>query len=247
MLIEFLTLFPAWFDGPLTETILKRAAESGQVEFEVTDIRDFAAGKHRITDDTPYGGGAGMVLKVEPLVGAIEAARARRESVHVALMSPSGRPLDQARAGELALREHLVLVCGRYEGVDDRVREFVDEELSVGDFVLSGGEPAAICVADAVARLVPGVLGDPDSTAEESFADGLLEYPHYTRPRDFRGLTVPDVLLSGDHQAIARWRRMQALQRTRARRPDLLEKAGLTDDDLQLLAELPEMNFEEQE
>lgn len=236
MLIEILTLFPPYFEGPFTETILKRAVEAGAVELKTTDIRDFATDKHRITDDSPFGGGAGMVLKPEPVVGAIEAAR-EAGADHVVLLTPSGRPFSQAVAHELGAKQHLALVCGRYEGFDERIRSFVDAEVSLGDFVLSGGEPAALAITDAIVRLQPGALGEPGSLEEESFREGLLEYPQYTRPREFRGLSVPDVLLSGDHQAIARWRRRESLRRTKAKRPDLLEKAELTDEDAALLAE----------
>ena len=173
---------------------------------QVTDIREFAPGKHRVTDDVPYGGGAGMVMKPEPLVAAIEAARERLPGAHVVLMSPQGRKFDHSLAGELLKREKLVFVCGRYEGVDERVISFVDEEISLGDFVLSGGEFAALAVIDAVARLVPGVMGNSESVQIESFSEGLLEGPHYTRPPEFRGLKVPEILLSGDHAKIARWR-----------------------------------------
>jgi len=191
---------------------------------QVTDIRDFAEGKHRVTDDVPYGGGAGMVMKPEPLVKAIEAAKQRRPSARVILMSPQGARFDQARAQALVRDGELILVCGRYEGVDERVLGWIDEELSVGDFVLTGGELAALAVIDAAARLVPGVLGNDLSPQSESFAgEGLLEGPQYTRPPEFRGLKVPEVLLSGDHAKIAQWRREQALSRTRERRPDLLK------------------------
>ncbi|HEY5675309.1 MAG TPA: tRNA (guanosine(37)-N1)-methyltransferase TrmD, partial [Myxococcales bacterium] len=190
---------------------------------QVTDIRDVAAGKHRVTDDVPYGGGAGMVMKPEPLVAAIEAAKGREPQARVLLMSPQGRRFDQEKALELSQKPALVLVCGRYEGVDERVMGWVDEELSLGDFVLTGGELAALAVVDAVARLLPGVLGNELSAQSESFAgEGLLEGPQYTRPPEFRGLRVPEVLLSGDHARIAGWRREQAMARTRERRPDLL-------------------------
>jgi tRNA (guanine37-N1)-methyltransferase len=191
----------------------------------VTDIREYASGKHRVTDDVPYGGGAGMVMKPEPLVAAIEAAKTREPNARVVLMSPQGRRFTQGVAQELLKAESLVLVCGRYEGVDERVLSWVDDELSLGDFVLTGGELAALAVVDAVARLMPGVLGNADSPRNESFAgEGLLEGPQYTRPPEFRGLRVPDVLLSGDHARIDAWRREQAASRTGERRPDLLEK-----------------------
>jgi tRNA (guanine37-N1)-methyltransferase len=222
--VEVLTLFPRMIAAPLEESLLGKAREKGLVRVQVTDIREFAPGKHRVTDDVPYGGGAGMVMKPEPLVAAIEAARERLPGAHVVLMSPQGRKFDHSLAEELARREKLVFVCGRYEGVDERVISFVDEEISLGDFVLSGGEFAALAVIDAIARLVPGVMGNAESVQIESFSEGLLEGPHYTRPPEFRGLKVPEILLSGDHAKIAQWRKEQALARTRERRPDLRGK-----------------------
>jgi tRNA (guanine37-N1)-methyltransferase len=224
--IEVLTLFPEMVNAPLTQSLLGKARERGVLSVTVTDIRDNAAGKHRVTDDAPYGGGAGMVMKPEPLVASIEAARTRLPGAPVFLMSPQGARFDQGWAQRLSELESFVLVCGRYEGVDERVSAFVDGELSVGDFVLSGGELAALCIVDAVARLWPGVLGNEESTRVESFApgSGLLEYPHYTRPVEFRGMRVPEILLSGDHAAVERWRAAQALQRTQDRRPDLLDR-----------------------
>ncbi len=222
--VEVLTLFPRMIAAPLEESLLGKAREKGLVRVQVTDIREFAPGKHRVTDDVPYGGGAGMVMKPEPLVAAIEAARERLPGAHVVLMSPQGRRFDHSLAQELVKREKLVFVCGRYEGVDERVISFVDEEISLGDFVLSGGEFAALAVIDAVARLVPGVMGNAESVQIESFSEGLLEGPHYTRPPEFRGLKVPEILLSGDHAKIAQWRKEQALARTRERRPDLRGK-----------------------
>lgn len=238
MQIEVLTLFPRLVAAPLSESILGKAVARGDLRVNVRDVRDFAEGKHRVTDDTPYGGGAGMVMKPEPLVAAIEAARAALgEGAHVVLMDPQGRTFDRARARELARREKLILVCGRYEGVDERVRAFVDEEISIGDFVLTGGELAALCVVDACARLVPGVLGNEASPVAESFEEGLLEGPQYTRPPVFRGLQVPEVLLSGHHAEVARWRRKQALLRTRERRPDLFARLGLGEADRKLLGD----------
>ena len=222
--VEVLTLFPRMIAAPLEESILGKAREKGLLRVQVTDIREFAEGKHRVTDDVPYGGGAGMVMKPEPLVCAIEAAKARVPSARVVLMSPQGRRFDQRKAQELSQREAIILVCGRYEGVDERVLPFVDEEISLGDFVITGGEFAALAIIDAMARLVPGVLGNAESPLQESFAgEGLLEGPQYTRPFEFRGSRVPEVLLSGDHAKIAAWRREQALHRTRDRRPDLLK------------------------
>jgi tRNA (guanine37-N1)-methyltransferase len=223
--VEVLTLFPRLIAAPLEESILGKAREKGLVRVQVTDIREFAGGKHRVTDDVPYGGGAGMVMKPEPLVAAIEAARQRVPSARVILMSAQGAPFGQAKARELAEAGAVILVCGRYEGVDERVLRWVDEELSLGDFVLTGGEIPALAVIDATARLVPGVLGNELSAHAESFSgDGLLEGPQYTRPPEFRGMRVPEVLLSGDHKRIAQWRQEQAVARTRERRPDLLTR-----------------------
>jgi tRNA (guanine37-N1)-methyltransferase len=235
--VEILTLFPRMCAGYLGESILGKAQEAGLLAVRVEDIREHAEGRHRVCDDAPYGGGAGMVMKPEPLTLAIEAARARLPGALVALMSPRGAPLDQALARRLAGQGRLVLVCGRYEGVDERVLRAVDLEVSVGDFVLTGGELAALCVVDAAARLIPGVLGNEASAGAESFAgvDGVLEHPHYTRPPVFRGLQVPEVLLSGDHRRIERWRRREALRVTRERRPDLLERARLAEADQRLL------------
>ena len=234
--VEILTLFPRMCEGYLAESILGKARESGLLEARVTDVRAYAEGKHRVTDDAPYGGGAGMVMKPEPLVAAVEAARGRTPDARVVLTSPRGARLDQALARRLAEHGRLILVCGRYEGVDERVMQVVDMEVSVGDFVLTGGELAALCVVDAAARLVPGVLGNDASAGAESFAgDALLEHPHYTRPPEFRGMKVPEVLLSGDHKKIERWRRRESLRATRERRPDLFARLHLSDSDLRLI------------
>ena len=235
MRIDIVTLFPAMLEAPLAESILGRARARGLVDIRVHDLREHAAGRHRVTDEPPFGGGGGMILKPEPLAAAIEALRAAGSAeapARVILLGPAGRRFSQAVARELAHRPHLVLVCGRYEGVDERVSEqLVDEELSIGDYVLTGGEPAALVVADAVTRLLPGVLGDEDAPARDSFARGLLEHPQYTRPEVFRGAGVPDVLRSGDHGRIARWRSLMSLWRTWQRRPDLLETADLTPEE----------------
>jgi tRNA (guanine37-N1)-methyltransferase len=234
--VDILTLFPEMVTGYLSASILGKASERGLLQIEAHPIRDYADGKHRSTDDAPYGGGAGMVFKPEPLVAAIEAARARLPGARVLLTSPRGERLDQAMARNLAAGPtDLVLVCGRYEGVDERVRSFVDGTVSLGDFVLTGGELVALAVVDAVARLLPGVLGNAGSAASESFEDGLLEYPHYTRPPVFLGLEVPAVLQSGDHARVARWRRWQALHWTRTHRPELFAKRELSDADRRLL------------
>ncbi|MFO7156799.1 MAG: tRNA (guanosine(37)-N1)-methyltransferase TrmD [Pseudomonadota bacterium] len=237
MIFEIITLFPRLLESPLQESILGKAVARGLVEVRIRDLRAHAHDKHQVTDDTPYGGGAGMVMKPEPLVEAIEAARESVPGARVVLLDPAGRRFDQAVAREYAALGRLVLVCGRYEGVDERVRAFVDEELSLGDFVLTGGELAALCVVDACARLVPGVLGNEQSAGSESFEQGLLDYPQYTRPPEFRGMRVPEVLLSGDHARIARWRRKQALLRTRDRRPDLFARLKLGEEDRKLLGD----------
>jgi len=226
------------FQGPLQESILRRAQDKGLATIGVHDLRRWTHDRHRVVDDVPYGGGAGMVLKPEPVFEAVEALRQGSDSTVVAL-TPQGLPFGQRLAWELARLPHLILLCGRYEGFDDRIPQGLHAlEVSIGDFVLSGGEIPALVVLDATVRLVPGVLGDETSAAADSFATGLLEHPHYTRPPMFRGMGVPPVLLSGDHQAIARWRRKQALRRTRERRPDLLTAASLSDLDRQLLVEI---------
>ncbi|ACG73194.1 tRNA (guanine-N1)-methyltransferase [Anaeromyxobacter sp. K] len=235
--VDILTLFPRMCAGYLGESILGKAQEAGLLAATITDIRDHATGKHRVCDDAPYGGGAGMVMKPEPLVEAIEAARARLPGAWVVLTSPRGARLDQALARRFAEHGRLILVCGRYEGVDERVMTAVDMQVSIGDFVLTGGELAALCVVDAAARLVPGVLGNAASADAESFAgvEGLLEHPQYTRPPEFRGMKVPEVLLSGDHRRIERWRRREALRATRERRPDLFARLSLPESDLRLI------------
>lgn len=238
---EILTLFPRMITGYASESILGKAQEKGLLSIVATDIRDFATGKHRNTDDTPCGGGAGMVMKVEPLVGAIEAAKARLPTAKVILLSPRGAIFTQQKARELTAAGSVILVCGRYEGIDERAMTVIDEELSLGDFVLTGGELGALIVVDAVARLVPGVLGNAESAQTESFESGTLEHPHYTRPPEWRGLPVPEVLQSGDHARIARWRRWKALQLTKARRPDLFAKLEpLSKADAKLLAKKEE-------
>ena len=222
------TLFPQMFESALGHSILKKAQEKDLISIRLIDPRAYTTDRHRITDDYPYGGGQGMVMKPEPLVAAIEDIRARNPEGRVLLLSPQGTVLTQKTAAQLAQEKDLVLVCGRYEGVDERVKSFVDAELSVGDYTLSGGEPAALVVIDAVARLIPGVLGNEKSAAEESFINGLLEYPQYTRPEEFRGMRVPEVLLSGDHERIRQWRQEMSVRLTAERRPDLLSNAALT-------------------
>jgi len=240
MIIDILTLFPEMFVPITTSSILKRALVRDLLEVNLTNIRDFAYSKHRVVDDYPYGGGAGMVMKPEPIVLAVESvlARAKDKGVtksHVILMSPGGAVYKQHTAERLARLEHLVFICGHYEGVDERVTKLVvDEEISIGDYVLTGGELPAMVVVDSLARLIPGVLGSNESSLDESFQGNLLEYPQYTRPREFRGLSVPDVLLAGNHKEIAAWRRGQSLHKTKERRADLLEEP-LSNSDAALL------------
>ena len=239
MRIQVVTLFPQTF-RPLVELgVTGRAIAAGQVRLDTVDPREYATDRHRTVDDRPYGGGPGMVMAVEPLRSAIRVARAGAgPAAKVTLLSPQGRPLTQAAVRELAQRQDLILVCGRYEGIDERLIELeIDEEWSIGDYVLSGGELAAAVVIDAVTRLLPGVLGDEQSAAQDSFMDGLLDCQHYTRPEEIEGLIVPPVLLSGDHGAIERWRRKQALGRTWLRRPDLLQDLELDEESEELLAE----------
>ncbi len=269
MRIDVFTLFPSMIEGYLNESILKRAREAGRLEVVVHNIRDYALDKHHITDDTPYGGGGGMVMKPEPIFAAVESVLGKQREagelesgdlasdsqstisnlqspasnpqspIPITLLTPQGRLFSQSVAQELAGHERIALICGRYEGVDERVREhLVTDEISIGDYVLTGGELPALVIVDAVARLLPGVLGHPAGAADDSHATGLLEYPHYTRPPEFRGWKVPDVLVSGDHAKVDRWRREQALRRTRQRRPDMLARAALTEADLKFLESL---------
>ncbi|OGP82473.1 MAG: tRNA (guanosine(37)-N1)-methyltransferase TrmD [Deltaproteobacteria bacterium RBG_16_54_11] len=238
MIFDILTLFPEMFRSPLEESILGKAREEGKITINLFNIRDYAEGKHRVTDDYPYGGGKGMIMKPEPIMRGIEAILAGKPVARVILMTPQGDPLRQEVVRRLARHARLVIICGRYEGVDERVRAVVDEEISIGDYVLTGGELAALVVVDAVARMIPGVLGDEGASEDDSFSQGLLEYPQYTRPREFAGRTVPEVLLSGDHQAIEQWRREEALRRTWKRRPDLISRAGLSDEDQRILDKL---------
>lgn len=239
MRFDILTLFPDLFTSFARETIPGRAVAKGLIDIRLVDIRAFAKGPHRVTDDRPYGGGDGMVMKAGPIFRALESVERVKDRSRSILLSPQGERFTQARAWEFSRMEQLVLICGRYEGVDERViAECVDMELSIGDYVLSGGELGAMVVVDAVSRLVPGVLGGETSNLEDSFEDGLLEYPHYTRPRVFRNREAPAVLLSGDHEKIRLWRRAQALKRTLERRPDLLKTAKLTEEDKRILAEI---------
>lgn len=240
MKFDVVTIFPRMVVGSLAEGVLGRALESGVLDVRVHDLREFTSDRHRVVDDVPYGGGPGMVLKVQPLVDAMEWIRRERgDPSAVVLLSPQGRAFTHAEARRLSGLPHVVLVCGRYEGTDERVRaHLATEELSIGDYVLTGGELPALVVIDAVARFVPGVVGDDASVEGDSFVRGLLDYPHYTRPAEFRGMKVPDVLLSGHHGEIRRWRKQQALRRTLERRPDLLERATLDEEERGLLQAL---------
>jgi tRNA (guanine37-N1)-methyltransferase len=242
MRIDILTIFPAMFSGPFEESIIKRAVEKGLVQIFLHDIRDYASDKHRTVDDYPFGGGQGMLMKPEPLFAAVEDVQSQApERGPIVLLTPQGRLFDQEIAVELARQDRLIVICGHYEGVDARVHEnLATDEISIGDYVLSGGELPAMVVVDAVVRQIPGALGSPLSSADDSFAQGLLEHPQYTRPAEFRGMSVPEVLLSGNHGEIARWRRQQSLLRTAQHRPDLLASAELTEEEKQwLLTNLP--------
>ncbi|MBS1252816.1 MAG: tRNA (guanine-N(1)-)-methyltransferase [Anaerolineales bacterium] len=244
MRFDIFTLFPQMFAGPFEESIIKRAQENGLVEVAIHDIRAYTRDRHRTADDTPYGGGGGMVMKPEPIFRAVEDVLTDSvgDSVGdtpVVLLTPQGRLFAQDVARELATEDRLALICGHYEGVDERVRQHLaTDEISIGDYVLTGGEVPAMVIVDAVTRLLPDVLGDPFAAAADSHATGLLEHPHYTRPYDFRGWTVPDVLLSGHHGEVARWRRRQVLRRTWERRPGLLEQADLSAEDVEFLEAL---------
>ncbi|MBI4209457.1 MAG: tRNA (guanosine(37)-N1)-methyltransferase TrmD [Deltaproteobacteria bacterium] len=236
MRVTILTLFPQIFRGFLEESLIGKAVEQGLLKVDVVDIRGYASGKHRVTDDTPFGGGVGMVLKPEPVVEAVEAHRLEKLKGRAVLLTPRGELFSQPMARELSAFQQLLLICGRYEGVDERVTKLVvDQEISIGDYVLMGGEVAAMVVVEAVARYLPGVVGDPDSVAEDSFSSGLLKYPQYTRPREYRGLEVPEALLEGDHRKIERWRRREALRLTLERRPDLIRPDRLSSEDLEFL------------
>lgn len=245
--IAILTLFPDMFAGPFSESMLRRAQERGLLSIHLHNIRDYTHDKHHMADDTPFGGGQGMVMKPEPLFEAVEAALAEVGSVEgqetpVILLSPQGRPFTQTIAQELSQHTSLVFICGHYEGVDARAEALATDSISIGDYVLTGGEIPAMAIVDAVARLLPGVLGDDNSAVDDSFATGLLEGPAYTRPAEYRGESVPDVLLSGDHGAVDKWRRQQSLKRTYERRPDLLETADLTAEDKAYLEKLKSEN-----
>ncbi|MDF1519463.1 MAG: tRNA (guanosine(37)-N1)-methyltransferase TrmD [Brevefilum sp.] len=239
MRFDLFSLFPEIFPPYLNASILKKAQDAGHLEIHTHNIRDYAADKHHTTDDTPYGGGGGMVMKPEPIFSAVEGVLGKPAKCPVILMSPQGRLFNQKIAFELAQYDHLALLCGRYESLDERIRQhLVTDSISIGDYVLTGGELPALIIIDAVTRLLPGVLGDPQAAVDDSHATGILEYPHYTRPPEFRGWGIPDVLLSGNHAEIDRWRRHEALQRTLEQRPDLLITADLSQEDLAFLESL---------
>jgi len=236
MQFDVFTLLPEVFPAYLNSSILQRAHEHGLLDVRVHNIRDFARNKHHVTDDEPYGGGGGMVMKVEPVFEAVENVLGSPPPCPIIMLTPQGRVFNQKMAFELVQHTHIALLCGRYEGIDERIREnLVSDEISIGDYVLTGGELPALILIDALSRLLPGVLGDPDGAMNDSHASGLLEYPHYTRPPEYRGWSVPEILLSGDHAKIEKWRREQSLRRTLKRRPDLLESAPLSDNDRKVL------------
>ncbi|MCE5314364.1 MAG: tRNA (guanosine(37)-N1)-methyltransferase TrmD [Armatimonadota bacterium] len=240
MRIEIITTIPQMIEAVASESILGRARKRGLIEVSAVNLRDFTSDRHRTTDDAPFGGGPGMVMKPEPVFAAVESlvSRGAGSKPRILLMTPQGRRFDQKFAEELSGESHVIIICGRYEGVDERIREHLaTDEVSIGDYVLTGGELASLVILDAVSRLIPGVLGDETSPETDSFSSGLLEYPQYTRPADFRGLKAPEVLLSGNHAEVAKWRRVEALKRTLQRRPDLLESAPLSDEDRRLLRE----------
>jgi len=222
---DIVSIFPGMFESPFGDSIIQRAREEGLLDIRVHDLRDYSLNKHKKVDDTPFGGGVGMVMNVEPIARVITEIKKEVPETRTILLSPGGRPFDQERAGELSRLSSLTLICGRYEGIDERVRlHFVDEEISIGDYVLTGGEIPAMVLVEAISRLVPGVLGDPESVVEESFTNDLLEYPQYTRPRDYQGFKVPEILVSGDHKKIRDWQKAEALKKTAQVRPDLLKK-----------------------
>ncbi|WP_043976465.1 tRNA (guanosine(37)-N1)-methyltransferase TrmD [Priestia megaterium] len=243
MKIDVLSLFPSMFDGVFGESILKKAQEKNAVELNVVNFREYSTNKHQNVDDYPYGGGAGMVLTPQPIFDAVEKLTETAKKPRVVLLCPQGERYTQAKAEELAAEEHLIFICGHYEGYDERIREqLVTDEISIGDYVLTGGELGAMVVIDSVVRLLPDVLGNNHSAVQDSHSTGLLEHPHYTRPADFRGLTVPEVLMAGNHKKIEQWRQKESLKRTLLRRPDMLEKIELTEEQKKLVAQLKEEN-----
>lgn len=241
MIFTILTLFPSLFESPLNESLIKKARDRGILDFNIINIRDFALDQHKTCDDYPFGGGAGMVMKVEPILAAMRHVEQQIGGrPHFTLLTPHGRPFSQDVASGMARRNHVALVCGRYEGVDERISYFIDDEVSIGDYILSGGETAALVVIDAVARLVPGVIGNEQSSIDESFRESLLEYPQYTRPQRFDDLEAPSVLLSGNHEEIRRWRRKESIRRTILRRPDLMDRFMANQEDRRFVREIME-------
>ncbi|MCX5906110.1 MAG: tRNA (guanosine(37)-N1)-methyltransferase TrmD [Deltaproteobacteria bacterium] len=239
LIFDILTLFPKIFESPLGESLLKKGIEKGLLEMRITDLRDFASGKHRVTDDYPYGGGAGMVMKPEPIIRAVENIKTRHPEAQAILLTPQGERFHQGLAKTLSGHPHWILICGRYEGLDERVRlAVVDREISIGDYILNGGEIPALVMIEALGRYLPGFLGSEQSVEDDSFSRGVLEYPQYTRPPIFQGMAVPEILLSGNHAQIEKWRRHESLKRTLKRRPELLTNAKLSEEDLAFLAEL---------
>jgi len=247
MIFDVLTIFPEMFQSPLAESLLKKALDKGILQVRIRNLRDFTEDKHRMTDDYPYGGGAGMVMKPEPIIRAVEEIKAQHSEARSVLLTPQGNLFHQEMAREMSAHPHWILICGRYEGLDERVRlAAVDREISIGDYVLTGGEIPAMVLIDAISRYIPGVLGCAASVEEDSFARGLLEYPQYTRPPVFREMAVPEVLLSGNHAQIERWRRQESLRRTLSRRPELLERTRLSEEDLEILSKLRETEGKEE-
>lgn len=240
MIFTILTLFPKIFESPLNESIIKKATENGILRFNVVNIRDFADGNHRTCDDTPYGGGPGMIMKIEPIYRAMDHVEKEMGRPYYILMTPQGRVFSQRTASRLSKKPHLCLICGRYEGIDERIIDLVDEEISIGDYILSGGEIPGLVLIDSIARLVPGVLGNAESPVKESLEESLLEYPQYTRPEVFMGMEVPSVLLSGNHEEIRRWRRRESIRKTIIRRPDLMERFQPNKEDEVLIREIME-------
>jgi tRNA (guanine37-N1)-methyltransferase len=238
MIFDILTIFPEIFRSFLSESLIKKALDKGLLQVRIWNLRDFTEDRHRTTDDYPYGGGAGMVMKAEPIFRAVEEIKSQSPEAQSVLLTPQGERFQQGLAKELSGQKHWILICGRYEGLDERVRQgLVDREISIGDYILNGGEIPALVFMEVISRYVPGFLGSEQSVEEESFSDGLLEYPQYTRPPSFRGMEVPEVLLSGNHAEIKRWRRRESLKRTYLRRPDLLERAELSEEEREYLAE----------
>jgi tRNA (guanine37-N1)-methyltransferase len=246
MIFDILTIFPEIFRSPLSESLIKKALDKGILQVRIWNLRDFTEDKHRTTDDYPYGGGAGMVMKPDPIFRAVEEIKTTNPEARTLLLTPQGERFHQGLARGLSEQKHWILICGRYEGLDERVRQgVVDREISIGDYVLNGGEIPALVFLEVISRYVPGFLGSEQSVEEETFSDGLLEYPQYTRPPVIRGMEVPEVLLSGNHAEIKRWRRKKSLKRTFLRRPDLLERADLTEEDLEYLADLKSQKMKE--